>query len=82
MAKGKVVFSGAEQEWLDYYGIKEDTVVINALPDVDSLVKKLSWLIDNPFKIMEISKNARAFVEKEHDYKNVAQKYLDTWIGN
>lgn len=82
MAKGKVVFSGAEQEWLDYYGIKEDTVVINALPDVDSLVKKLSWLIDNPFKIMEISKNARAFVEKEHDYKNVAQKYLDTWIEN
>ncbi|MEO5788270.1 glycosyltransferase [Gelidibacter sp.] len=82
MAKGKVVFSGAEQEWMDYYGIEADTVVINALPDVDYLVKKLSWLIDHPEKIMEISKNARAFVEKEHDYKNVAQKYLDTWIKN
>ncbi|MEO5788701.1 MAG: glycosyltransferase [Gelidibacter sp.] len=82
MAKGKVVFTGAEKEWLDYYGLKEDTVVINALPDVDYLVEKLSWLIEHPEKIMEISKNARAFVEKEHDYKNVAQKYLDTWIKN
>ena len=82
MAKGKVVFSGAEQEWLDYYKLEADTVVINALPDVDYLVKKLSWLIEHPEKIMEISKNARAFVEKEHDYKNVARKYLATWIEN
>ncbi len=82
MAKGKVVFTGAEKEWLDYYGLEEDTVVINALPDVDALVKKLSWLIEHPEKIIEISKNARAFVEKEHNYKNLAQKYLDTWMAH
>jgi glycosyltransferase involved in cell wall biosynthesis len=82
MAKGKVVFTGAEQEWLDYYGLEEDAVAINALPDVDYLVKKLSWLIDHPEKIMGISKNARAFVEKEHYYKKIAEKYIQNWITN
>ncbi|WCO00831.1 glycosyltransferase [Psychroserpens ponticola] len=79
MAKGKVVFTGAEQEWLDNYNLKEDTVAINALPDVDSIVKKLEWLILNPHKIIEISKNARAFIEKEHDYKKIANLYVKTW---
>ncbi|WP_248723594.1 glycosyltransferase [Seonamhaeicola sp. ML3] len=79
MAKGKVVFTGAEQEWLDYYGLKEDTVAINALPDTEHIVKKLEWLILNPKKIVEISKEARAFIEKEHHYKDIASKYLETW---
>lgn len=79
MAKGKVVFSGAEQEWLDYYGVEEDNIVINALPDVEYLVQKLSWLIEQPEKILEISKNAREFVEREHYYKEIAEKYLSVW---
>ncbi|QCE41865.1 glycosyltransferase [Psychroserpens sp. NJDZ02] len=79
MAKGKVVFTGAEQEWLDYYSLKEDTIAINALPNVNYLVEKLEWLILNPKKIFEISKNARAFIEKEHHYKIIAEQYLKTW---
>lgn len=79
MAKGKVVFTGAEQEWLDYYNIEENTVAINALPDAEKIAKKLEWLILHPEKITEISKNARAFIEKEHHYINVAKMYLDTW---
>src|SRR5690606_4466466 len=65
MAKGKVVFTGAEKEWLKYYNIEEDTVAINALPDVGNLVEKLSMLIENRGKIKAISKNARAFIERE-----------------
>ncbi|WP_452231499.1 glycosyltransferase [Lacinutrix sp. MEBiC02595] len=79
MAKGKVVFTGAEQEWLDYYGIEEDTIAINALPDAEKIAKKLEWLILHPEKITEISKNARAFIEKEHDYILIAKKYLEAW---
>ncbi len=79
MAKGKVVFTGAEQEWLDYYHLKEDTVAINALPDAQQIADKLSWLIENPDEIIKISKNARAFIEKEHDYIQCAQQYLDKW---
>ena len=37
MAKGKVVFTGAEKEWLDYYEASEDTIAINALPDIKTL---------------------------------------------
>ena len=79
MALGKIVFTGAEKEWLEKYNIKEDTVVINALPDVSNIVKKLSWLIENPKERNYISKNARKFIEEFHDYKKIANKYLKVW---
>ncbi|WP_188465763.1 glycosyltransferase family protein [Bizionia arctica] len=79
MAKGKVVFTGAEQEWLDFYNLAENTVAINALPDVKTIVEKLEWLIENPHYIEDISKNARAFIEKEHNYILMAEKYLSIW---
>lgn len=78
MAKGKVVFTGAETEFMQYYGLTQ-SVNINALPNVGSLVKSLSELIENPAEIAAIGKRARAFVEKEHDYIKIAQKYLDRW---
>lgn len=81
MAKGKVVFTGAEQEWLDYYNLKEDTVAINALPDAESIAYKLEWLIKHPEKILEISKNARSFIEKEHHYVDCAKIYLEKWTS-
>jgi len=74
-----VVFTGAEKEWLNYYNLEEDTVAINALPDANRIAKKLEWLILNPKKIIEISKNARTFIEREHNYITIAQKYLDIW---
>ena len=79
MAKGKVVFTGAEQEWLDYYQLEENTIAINALPDAKSIAKKLEWLIENPLKIIEISKNARQFVEKHHNYIKCAELFLEKW---
>ncbi|WP_047545167.1 glycosyltransferase [Psychroserpens sp. Hel_I_66] len=79
MAKGKVVFTGAEQEWLDYYGLEKNTVAINAEPSVNNIVENLEWLINNPEQIETISKNAREFIEKEHDYLSITKKYLSTW---
>ena len=79
MALGKVVFTGAEKEWVEFYNIKEDSVAINALPDISKIVEKLSWLIENPIQLKSISKNARKFIEEHHDYKNIANKYLKTW---
>ncbi|MFT4804168.1 MAG: glycosyltransferase involved in cell wall biosynthesis, partial [Psychroserpens sp.] len=67
MAKGKVVFTGAEEEWLDYFKLEKNTVAINAKPDVNSIVVDLEWLINNPEHIEIISKNARRFIEKEHE---------------
>ncbi len=79
MAKGKVVFTGAETEFLNQYQLQEDEVCINALPDENQIAAKISFLIEHPEKIMKISKNARNFVEKEHDYKTIAAKYLTCW---
>ena len=79
MAKGKVVFTGAETEFLNQYHLQEDEVCINAVPDENEIGVKLSFLIEHPEKISNISKNARKFIEKEHDYKVVAEKYLACW---
>lgn len=79
MAKGKVVFTGAETEFLNQYQLQEDEVCINALPNENEIGAKLSFLIEHPEKINEISKNARKFIEKEHDYKFIAEKYLACW---
>jgi glycosyltransferase involved in cell wall biosynthesis len=80
MSKGKVVFTGAETEFLKHYNLKEDEVAINALPDVDYLVEKLSYIIENPSEIERISKNAIQFINKEHHYVTQAQKYLTLWF--
>ena len=78
MSKGKVVFTGAEKEFYEYYNLNK-TVAINALPDAKKIADALEELILNPNKIIAIGKNAREFIEKEHHYIYSAQKYLDTW---
>ena len=80
MSKGKVVFTGAETEFLKHYNLKEDEVAINALAEVDYLVEKLSNLIENPSEINRIGKNAVQFIIKEHHYVTQAQKYLTLWL--
>jgi glycosyltransferase involved in cell wall biosynthesis len=78
MAKGKVVFTGAETAFTEHYNLSEK-VAINALPDVDYLVNELSHLIENPQEIVAIGNRARVFIEREHHYVNVANKYLEFW---
>ena len=78
MAKGKVVFTGGGKKFMEHYNLKE-RININALPDVDSLVNELSFLIENPETIVAIGKRARAFIEKEHEYISIASQYLEAW---
>ena len=81
MSMGKVVVTGAEKEWLEYYKIKEDTIAINALPDVNYLVNKIGTLIENREKIKKISINARKFIEDNHNYKSIASVYENKWTN-
>ena len=78
MAKGKVVFTGAEKEFYEYYKLDEK-VAINALPSVESIVIELSKLIENPKEIDAIGLRARAFVAKHHDHQVIANQYLKIW---
>ena len=82
MALGKIVFTGAEKEWLEMYNIKENSVAINALPDHRKIIKKLEWLIENPKYILEISNNARDFIENKHNYISIAKQYDIIWSKN
>ena len=79
MAKGKVVFTGAGSEWQNYYNLEQDTVAIHAEPSAEKIAKKLEWLINNPKKVNEISLAARAFIEREHNYIQIAKKYVECW---
>jgi len=78
MARGQVVFTGAESEFYAYYQLTEK-VAVNALPDVDYLVRRLSELIENPRELTAIGHRARSFVEDVHDYRTIAERYLGFW---
>jgi glycosyltransferase involved in cell wall biosynthesis len=79
MAMGKVVFTGANLEFLSHFNLEEDEVCIDAKPDVSYLVDKLSYLIENPEKITEIGNNAQKFITREHHYIEIAKKYLNLY---
>ena len=79
MALGKVVFTGGEKIFLKHYKISEDEVVINTLPDINYLVKKMSYLLNNPNEIKRIGRNAKKFVTKHHDSEKISGKYLQKW---
>ena len=81
MAKGKVVFTGAENEFTKHYNLTE-RVCINALPNVDYLVEQLSFLIENPNEIIVIGKRAKSFIDKEHNYVKIAKRYIAIWQNN
>ncbi len=76
MAKGKVVFTGAGDAFCKRYGLCQNEVAIHTIPDVDKIVDDLSQLVENPEKMIEISKKARQFVSENHDYKEVAKQYV------
>jgi hypothetical protein len=82
MAKGKVVFTGAEKEWREFYNLEENQVCINALPDTNYLFQKIEELIIDTDKILSISKEAKSFIKKEHHYLNIAKKYISVWDTN
>lgn len=81
MAKGKVVFTGAGDDFIKQYNLK-DKVAVHAKDDIEYLVNELSFLIENPNEILTIGKQAKLFIQKEHDYTKVAQKYIDLWTVN
>ncbi|GAA0871196.1 glycosyltransferase [Gangjinia marincola] len=81
MAQGKVVFTGAEKEFVEHYALKE-TVAINSLPNVDYLVTKLSDLIEHPESITQIGQNARKFIEEHHHYITVASQFEQLYLSH
>ena len=78
MAMGKVVMSGNEPESIRELG-QEHSPVINILPDEKYIISEIEYLLDQRSLIPELGYKSRVFVEKNHDYIDVAQKYLNVW---
>ena len=72
------MFSGFSAEFKSHYNITKK-IGIHTTPNFEEIFKNLSWLIENPKEILEIGKNARAYIEAHHDYIKVAKIYMDTW---
>lgn len=79
MAQGLVLVGGGEPEMYELLNEKNNFPIINVFPSREDIYDKLEKLILNKKNIPEISQNSRKFIEKHHDYINVAQQYLDFW---
>jgi len=81
MAKGKVVFTGLDKEFKEFYNL-DHSIAINASPNEEKLYADLERLILNPGEIISIGENARKFIEDKHNYKKIAKKYIETYLSS
>ena len=80
MAQGLVAVSGAEPEYYELIGEKDNHPIVNVLPvPEDDIERKLRWVIQNKHLLPKWSKDSRAFVEKHNDAMLVANRYLNFW---
>ncbi len=79
MARGKVVFTGAGEAFCKKYNLERDQVAVHTIPDAEQISANLEMLIKNPERILEIGQNAREFIEKHHESKAIAKRYVETW---
>lgn len=82
MAQGLVVAGGGEPEMYDLLNEKDNRPIVNLLPDEQDVFDKLENLISDREQIAQLSINSRVFVEKNHDYRQIAQQYLNVWSKN
>ena len=78
MMKGKIVFGGCENSYMDFMGIKTPPL-INIRPDSDYIKNQIIDFLEHPSRAREISKNAYLFVKSNHNHLKVAKQYLDVW---
>jgi hypothetical protein len=78
LAQGKVVLGGAEPE--SFAALKYDSCpAINITPNVSHIVSEIEKLIGNKKNITELGEQGRTFVERNHDYIQVAKSYVTIW---
>jgi glycosyltransferase involved in cell wall biosynthesis len=81
LAQGKIVLGGAEREGNEELGLM-DNPVINIVPDVNQICEAIEFLIKNKDTFVELGKKGREFVERNHDFKEIARLYVNTIENN
>lgn len=79
MSRGMAVVSGAEPEYYDFIGEKENRPIINAVPDDVVLKTQIEDIVLHPERLPVVSRLGREFVEKHNDTRIVAERFVRLW---
>jgi hypothetical protein len=79
MAQGLVLVGGGEPEMYELMNENEIFPITNVFPSEKDVFDKLEELIINKKNIQDLSANSRIFIEKHHNYINIAQQYISFW---
>lgn len=79
MAKGLVLVGGGEPEAYDLLGEKTMRPIINVQPNQEDVEQKLAQIMEHPEIIPSLSAMSRKYIQKYHDYIQVAQSYINFW---
>ncbi len=77
MSKGIINIGGGEPENYEILGEQELRPIINVLPTYESCYEEMEKLVLHPERIPLLQQQSIDYVKKHHDYKKVAQQYLD-----
>lgn len=77
MARGLVTVSGAEPEYYDFIGERDNRPIINVSPLVEGDIDaKLEWIVQNKHLLPDLSRRSREFVVKHNDSHVVARRHV------
>lgn len=79
MAMGKVAVSGGEPEMYELLGESENKPVVNVYPTEEDVFNRLEYLLLHKEILPQLSREGRRFVEDHHNYRKVAEKYINFW---
>lgn len=78
MAQGKVVLSGNEE--VSKPNSLSQIPVLNITPNTEQIYNTIEKLILDKELIIDIGEKSRLFVESTHNYKAIAQQYINSWM--
>lgn len=81
MSHGLVLVGGGEPEHYELLGEEELRPIVNVLPTEESVYAELQRLVLHPDSIPALKEQGIAFVRRHHDYRRVAQQYIDFWTS-
>lgn len=82
MAKGMVLVGGGEPENYDILGERDLRPIVNVVPDEDDVYRKLEQLVLHPDDVERRSAGSRLYIERHHNYCDVARQYIDFWTNS
>lgn len=82
MASGLTTVTGAEPEFYDFIGEKDNFPIINSPIEPEPLEKCIEEIVIHPEKLRERSIRGREFVEKHNHMEIVAKRFLNFWLKN